>query len=138
MLLGAYKKGTQTSFQVVEALDFDGVLGEGSRQGFGDDFAGVKGTVDVFADPVEYYEGLLLTTVNITYNLPGDYHIGLGIYNTLGPSESVFVTGNGTTLDDDLTFAGTQIIVVPEPGTMGLLLLASTLLWFFLRRLRFS
>ena len=99
------------------ALDFNGVLGAGAFKAVGNGFAGAKGTVDIFANPVTYYSGVLLTTFNLEYQTPGDYTLDLALYNTLGPTEKVFVSGSGASLDSSLHFQSTTVHVVPEPTT---------------------
>ena len=114
---------TDTVFEAVDPLNFNGVLGEGALQDSGEDWVGIKGTVDIFQDPVNFYDDILVTTVHVTYDIPGDYNISLGIFNTLGPTEEIFVDGEGTVLDDNLSFGSARVTVIPEPTTWGLLLI---------------
>ena len=41
----------------------------------------------------------------------------------LGPTEEIFVAGDGTVLDPGISFGTTQVTVIPEPGRAVLALL---------------
>ena len=55
-------------------------------------------------------------TFNVSFPELGVYNLDLDFYNTLGPSEQLFVSGNGTLLDPILVFESAMISVVPEPA----------------------
>ncbi|MFO1499877.1 MAG: hypothetical protein U1G07_16040 [Verrucomicrobiota bacterium] len=107
-------------------LDYNGVQGPGADRLVGSGFAAVKGTVNFELSPGQAYSGALLATFNVK-NLVGaagqSYPLSLELYRTLGPTESVFVTGAGETLDGQLAFGTTTIDVVPEPRAWFLVLL---------------
>ena len=107
------------------ALDFNGPLGAGAFKAVGSGFAGAKGTVDIFANPVTYYSGVLLTTFNLEYQTPGDYTLDLGLFNTLGPTERIFVSGSGASLDNNIQLRTATVHVVPEPSITALVLVGS-------------
>lgn len=97
-------------------LNYNGAHGVGAIRAVGEGFAAVKGTVDALAIPAVYYVGTELVTFNILALTPGDYTVSLELYRTLGPTESVFVSGTGAVLDSQLRFGTAVIHVVPEPA----------------------
>jgi len=109
------------AIQVPVELDFDGVNGAGAARYFGAGWGGVKGTVDFDANPIEYYTGTLLAVFQWTPPKPGSFLLTLEILRTLGPTEQVFVAGDGTVLDSQLQFGSARVLVIPEPGPMVLL-----------------
>ncbi len=108
------------SISVPAALDFNGVAGPGALKAVGTGFAAVKGTVDFFASPVVYYSGSQLAIFTLTDRSAtfGRYTLSLEGYNTLGPTESLFVDGAGTVLDKSITFGTATVNVVPEPSVV--------------------
>jgi hypothetical protein len=102
---------------VPPALDYNGAQGPGALKAVGQGFAAVKGTVDALAFPAVYYAGSELATFNVTALTPGDYAVTLELYRTLGPTESIFVSGNGVTLDSQIRFGTAIFHVVPEPAS---------------------
>ncbi|MFN0127300.1 MAG: hypothetical protein ACKV19_11510 [Verrucomicrobiales bacterium] len=123
------------SIDVPAPLEFNGTLGPGAFRAIQSDFAGVKGTVDLLPVPIEPYPGKLLATFNLRFDLPGSYPLRLDIFNTLGPTEDIFVAGDGAVLDDQITFGSTVIsVVIPE--TQCAALLSSGLVCMALRRRR--
>lgn len=114
-----------SAIQVPPALDFNGVNGAGAWRAFEPDFAGVKGTVDFFAQPLQYYSGSMLATFAVTDRSlqPGEYRLNLEGFNTLGPTESLFVGGDSSVLDDLLTYRSATVRVVPELATLYLIAL---------------
>ena len=104
---------------VPAALDFNGAAGAGATKAIDPGFAGVKGTVDLFAAPIQYYPGSPLASFELHYQTPGHYNLGLEIFRTLGPSESIFVDGNGAVLDNNLSFSTAKVEVVPEPSVLA-------------------
>lgn len=109
---------------VPAALGFNGVEGAGALKAVGTGFAAVKGTVDFFASPVVYYSGSQLAIFTLTDRSAtfGQYTLSLEGYNTLGPTESLFVDGAGTVLDKSITFGTATVNVVPEPSVVLLAL----------------
>jgi hypothetical protein len=116
------------SILVPPALNFDGVRGPGAFKQIGSGTAGVKGTVDFFAQSAEYYTGTALATFTVTPETPGEYQLMLKLFNTLGPTESIFVAGDGSKLDDQIGFSEARLVVIPEPGCWALLVLGGTLM----------
>ncbi len=80
-------------------MDFNGVAGPGALRAIENGAAGVKGTVDFFLSPAQPYLGATLATISITdvSGIPGtSYPIRLDVFGTVGPNETVFVSGVGT------------------------------------------
>ncbi|MCB1095298.1 MAG: PEP-CTERM sorting domain-containing protein [Verrucomicrobiae bacterium] len=105
------------SVRPVASLDFNGVAGDGALVAIMSGEAGVKGTVSLANDPVQSYQGAELATFTLTIGASGNYELSSGFFNTLGPTETIFVSGDGMNLDPLLTFSKTTISVVPEPST---------------------
>jgi hypothetical protein len=116
---------------VPDDLEFNGVVGAGAYREVGEGFAGVKGTVDFFGLPLTFYQGSLLAAFEITdqSRTLGEYPLNLRGFNTLGPTEQLFVDGGGQVLDNLITFRGATVQVVPEPTPLALLLLGGGLFW---------
>lgn len=112
------------SIAVVPALDNFGI-GGGANALIDPDPAvlGAKGNVINLQSP---YMGSLLVTYTVQFIAVGSFPISLDFFNTLGPTEQIFVGGNGQELDPTVTFGNTLVTVIPEPGIGGLLLVAST------------
>jgi hypothetical protein len=89
--------------------------------------AGAKGSVDPAVLPPQGYADPTLVTFSMTdlsRTAGKSYQLRLGLFRTLGPTESVFVSGNGEKLDDELTFGTATVEIIPEPAglfwmTMG-------------------
>lgn len=111
----------EASIQVPPQLDFNGVAGPAAFRAVGDGFAGVKGTVDALANPPQSYFGSVLAVFYLTGYSLGDDALRLEPFNTLGPSESIFVSGDGHVLDPFLHFEPAQLHFVPEPSSLYLL-----------------
>ncbi|MDH7503458.1 MAG: hypothetical protein QHJ82_12210 [Verrucomicrobiota bacterium] len=114
--------GGVSAISVPPELDFDGVLGPGARKEAGAGFGAVKGTVDFFASPARFYSGNLLAVFDLTCVRLGEYVLGLEIHRTIGPTETVFVRGDGVPLDDFVRFGTATLTVIPENRTGCLLL----------------
>jgi hypothetical protein len=94
------------------ALSFDGVLGTGPRGIIAETGKySVKGSVDVFSAAKAAHSGETLGTLTIAGLPSGNYTLSLASYNTLGPSESVFVDGNCRSLDSSLEFGSATLQV---------------------------
>lgn len=122
--------GTQATFDAAKAkvdstsdivtvadLSFFGLAG-GAFEQVGPGLAATKGNIDPNVFPQVPYGGLLLATITFE-NLasgPTVYPLALDFFNTLGPTEQIFVNGNGVSLDGVITFAPSRVRVVPEPS----------------------
>lgn len=120
-----------SAITVPAQLDFNGVLGPGAHVALGAGFAGAKGTVDFFAVPIKYYAGADLAAFVISdlSGTLGEYPLRLRGFNTLGPTESLFVTGDGQVLDRFITFQGAMVRVIPEPNAWVLLGFGGAIFW---------
>ncbi|MCB1100251.1 MAG: PEP-CTERM sorting domain-containing protein [Verrucomicrobiae bacterium] len=109
------------SVQPVASLNFNGVAGDGALVAIMTGEAGVKGTINLGNEPLQTYRGAELATFTLTIGATGNYELSSDFFNTLGPTETIFVTGDGSNLDPLLTFSNATIIVVPEPSTAMML-----------------
>lgn len=111
---------------VPAALDYNGVAGPGALIGLGDEFIGVKGTVNLSGNPIEMYAGNVLAEFQLRFTQPGSYELRLDFFNTLGPTEDIFVNQDGIAIDDQIEFRpGLVQVVIPEPRISTLLLAAT-------------
>jgi len=128
--------GASLQAAVPLALDHDGPRGRGAVLQVLADGAGAKGTVDMFASPIGYYTESLLAEFSLTLPAVGEYRLELDLFNTLGPTEDIFVTGDGTVLDRVLGFGGATVRVIPEPAVPAAALGGSILLLLRCRGVR--
>jgi hypothetical protein len=109
--------------EVPPPLDFNGIAGPGAFIGQDATFIGAKGTVDLSRNPIEMYQGTVLAEFQFRFTQPGIYDLSLDFFNTLGPTEQIFVNQDGMPIDNQIQFRPGQIqVVVPEPGSTLLLL----------------
>jgi hypothetical protein len=111
------------SILIPSPLDFGGVLGAGAFRQVSPGSLAVKGTVEQSPNLLAY-SGELLAMFNLTagdLNLGNTFSLGLDLFRTLGPTESIFVDGQGNPLDGRLQFGGATVTVVPEPEVLTLL-----------------
>jgi hypothetical protein len=106
-------------------LDFNGVNGPGAVKAIQSGFAAAKGTVDFFKSPAKAYDGSLLATFTFKDLAPGPYQLILAPFNTLGPTEQIFVNGEGIAFDNGITFGSALInyrplvrLISPINGTV--------------------
>jgi hypothetical protein len=79
--------------------------------------------VDLSRNPIEMYQGTVLAEFQFRFTRPGIYDLSLDFFNTLGPTEQIFVNQDGMPIDNLIEFRPGQIqVVVPEPGSPLLLL----------------
>jgi hypothetical protein len=105
-----------------------GTFGEGLNLIVGPGSAGAKGSVDPSVLPPQGYTGSALASFQITdlSLAPGkSYQLRLELFRTLGPTESVFVSGQGDQLDGNISFGTAFVEVVPEPSIFWILLTAA-------------
>lgn len=120
-------------------LDFNGVAGPGASIGGGADFIGVKGTVNLSVSPIELYDGSVLAEFQFRFTQPGTYSLTLDFFNTLGPTEDIFVNQDGVAIDDQIEFSsGLVQVVIPEPRIATLLVAGIGWLLMGRRRAAFS
>ncbi len=117
------------------ALDFNGPEGANAVVETTAGLAGVKGTVNFFGDPIQYYGDTLLSTFQFRPLFMGEYDLRLELFRTLGQTEDIFVAADGTKLDSQISFGQAKLSVIPEPGTSSLFLLGSAVFgWVCLGR----
>jgi len=112
------------SIEPVPELDFFGTAGTGAFIDSSPSVLGVKGTVNVLSPPVVGYPGTLLASYTFEFPAEGEYSLTPREFNTLGPTEEIFVSGDGTVLDPQVSFTPVSVTVVPEPRVVFLALLA--------------
>jgi hypothetical protein len=112
---------------VPAALDFNGPEGANAVVEMAAGVAGVKGTVNFFGDPIQYYGDSLLSTFQFRPLSVGEYDLRLELFRTLGQTEDVFVSADGAKLDAQISFGQAKLSVIPEPGTSHLFLIGSAL-----------
>jgi hypothetical protein len=113
-------------------LEFFGVSSSAYRS-LSPGFAGIKGNVNQNIEPLTPYGEPWVARFKIT-NLAseGSYPLTLDFFETLGPSEQMFLDGSGNVLDSAITFRN-AIVVVPEPSLLlweFLVALASVFFWY--------
>ena len=99
-------------------LNYDGVNGSPAMMNTSAGVLGVKGTVDMLNPPTALYTGSLLATYEMSFVKTGQVSLQLRPFNTLGPTEEIFVAGQGMVLDDFIVFGSTIVTVIPEPSVM--------------------
>lgn len=122
---GKAKLDTADDIDPVAELTYLG-FNAGAFEALGLGFAGVKGNIRQQTSPLEPYGGSLLAKITLT-NLatgPDSYPLRLEFFRTVGPDEQFFLDGAGTVLDADIEFGQAEIVVIPEPPTMVLVLFA--------------
>ena len=99
------------------ALAFDGVLGAGTRgvTSLLGKYSG-KGSVDILLPQKSNYLDPNLGNLSIAGLPGGNYNLTLGVYNTLGLTESVFVDGESRSLDSQLVLGSAALTVVTAPS----------------------
>lgn len=120
------------SVQPVASLDFNGVAGDGALVAIMTGEAAVKGTINLANEPLQTYRGAELATFTLTIGASGNYELSTDFFNTLGPTETIFVAGDGTNLDPSFTFSSATINVIPEPSTA--MLFTTGVIFCFARR----
>ncbi len=117
-------------------LDFNGPAGPGALRAITSDSAGVKGSVDPIMLPPQAYTGSTFASFEVAdiSLAPGkSYQIRLGLFRTLGETESVFVSGTGEQLDGNLSFGMATIEVIPEPGVVSLVFASALMIGLLAR-----
>ena len=109
-----------TTMMPKATLAFDGVMGPGNRGVTTE--AGkysAKGTVNIFPPEKPNHRETELGSLAVAGLPEGTYTLRLATYNTLGPTETVFVDGECRPLDAQLVFATATLNVIIKPeGTI--------------------
>lgn len=111
------------SLHVPPELDFNGIVGPGALREVGPGYAAIKGTVDLLTANLVRYDASLIAVFGLVplrreIGLSGS--LSLDLYRTLGPGESVFVGGDGSVYDSQLSFGTATFTFVPEPSATHL------------------
>ena len=101
-------------------LAFDGVMGPGSRGVAAETGRfSAKGTVNIFPPEKPNHTEPELGNLAVAGLPEGTYTLRLATYNTLGPTETIFVDGACRPLDAQLAFATATLNVITRPeGTI--------------------
>lgn len=104
---------------IVPALDSDGGFGPGARAV--NTFVGsatAKGFVPLIDPP---YAGTSLVSFWVTgVSSAMPYNLSLSLFRE-APTESVFVTGGGQVIDEQIVFGTARVTLIPEPAALGVL-----------------
>ena len=104
-----------TSVQVPAELDFT-AFRPGATKDLSAGVNGVKGNTRFTGQEFAGYRGTWLATFTLRGIAPGVVDLGLEIFRTVGSSEDVFVSTDGTVLDDEITFGSATLTVAPAPA----------------------
>ncbi len=108
------------AIQVNRVLDQDGPRQNSAVAGFGSGFAAAKGTADFHSElrPVSNDAALVAFEVQ-DLGADDSYTISLSPFNTLGPTEQVFVDGAGKVLDPEVRFGEARVNRFVKPPLSG-------------------
>lgn len=106
------------ALQLPLKLDYDGINGAPAMTNLSSGVLGAKGTVDLFDTGRSPYAESLLATYRFQFVTEGPVRLQLQPYNTLGPTEDLFVSDGGVVLDDFVVFGSADVDVVPEPAAL--------------------
>lgn len=98
--------------QVGGDLSFNGPRGDAPVVGVGEGFAAAKGTVRFAADSAHSTSNETLVTFLVRDLGNGPHELRLNFFNTLGPTEQVFVDSSGGVLDPEISFGTAQVLPV--------------------------
>jgi hypothetical protein len=98
-----------TSIVAATNLDFNGVRGAGAVKSVGNSVAAIKGTVNFDLSPAQPSRQAVIATVTLQDLGMGSYAIRLAGFNTLGPTEQLFVDGGGAVLDPQITYGSATV-----------------------------
>ena len=101
-------------------LAFDGIMGSGTRGVTAEPGKfSAKGTANIFPPEKPNHMEPELGTLAVAALPEGTYTLRLATYNTLGPTETVFVDGQCRPLDEQLAFGTATLTVIARPeGTI--------------------
>jgi len=97
------------SVRVNSALAFDGPRGSGAFVASGSDLLAAKGIIAAFDATGDASRDDLVVTFLIKDRGVGPHRVRLGFFNTLGPTEQIFVDGEGSVLDSNIEFGSAEI-----------------------------
>jgi hypothetical protein len=112
---------------VISELRNDGPRLTSPVVGVGPGFAAAKGTAEFLSGLRPTSQRPELVTFQVQdLGLPGSYELTLDFFNTLGPTEQVFVDGNGGVLDSSIQFQRATVTRVARPELKGDILIIRT------------
>lgn len=112
---------------VISELRNDGPRLTSPVVGVGPGFAAAKGTAEFLSGLRPTSQRPELVTFQVQdLGLPGSYELTLDFFNTLGPTEQIFVDGNGGVLDSSIQFQRATVMRVARPELKGDILIIRT------------
>lgn len=98
----------------VAELDFNG-LADGAQIDTSSEVIGIKGNIDFLEQD---YTGNALGSVTLTLTATGLYTFSLAEFRTLGDDESIWLDGDGETIDAQITYDAIQITAAEIPESL--------------------
>lgn len=102
-------------------LSTDGPNRNAPVVGVGAGFVEAKGCADIFDERLPVSNAEVLLTVVLRDRGAGPYPLSLAGFNTLGPTEQIFVSGAGAVLDQEISFGSAEVVYSdgpPSPPTV--------------------
>lgn len=103
--------GTGLSSSVPLRLNFHTVRGPGADLTARALTVAAKGSIDFFQEPQAPYPEQIIASVEVPTLPPGTYLLTVQARNDLGPTEQIFIDGNGQVLDGGLVYHPARIVV---------------------------
>lgn len=102
----------------VPEFNFNGPFDPPALAGEAIGATGVKGTSDFFSNDLPKPKNKVLATLSLEALPAGDYTLILLPYRTLGAGEQLFVRGDFSVIDDQITFGSATLHIAETPGTI--------------------
>ncbi len=96
--------------EVHPELAFDGPHTETAVIAVGSGFAAAKGTIRFVGGEGRFPMNQMLVTFLLRDLGQGSYPLHVDFFNTLGPTEQIFVDGHGKVLDSEISFGTAQVV----------------------------
>lgn len=114
-----------TAVEVSPDLAFDGPRTDAAVVAVGRGFAAAKGTIRFIGGEGRFPTNQMLVTFLLQDLGQGNYPLHLDFFNTLGPTEQIFIDGFGNVLDSDIAFGTAEVkatggIEIETPSPLAL------------------
>jgi hypothetical protein len=96
--------------RTAETLAHDGPRLNAPVVAVGESFAATKGTADFLDARRPNATNAILATFLVQDNGGEPYELGLNVFNTLGPTEQIFVDSKGQVLDSQIVFGSAHVV----------------------------